>query len=350
MHRKHFSHHPYTDRVLIGKKKEITIGGVRMTKNFLNNVSKSEKNSPSSRIPGSSLSRNSILKHPSPKEKSEKVSPKNIKLLKIQNLKTLKKTTNESPGLQFRQSPKNSPKTTFLKHKKSRPNIFESSKSNPSLQTKIPFEKEREILIRSIKKHFDENPVELLSDLGYYSLVKLLGQGAFGKVMLGIQILTEKKVAMKAISRAYLENELSRRKIFREVYILKKIRSNFVVKILEVFESQENFLIVMEYMPGGDLLNYLKKNGRMSEDLAKKIFYQVIQGAVTIHKYGILHRDFKLDNILLDRTMTNIKICDFGVSKLMHKGEIIMDQCGTPAYLAPEIVLDKGYEGFWSDI
>ena len=71
MHRKHFSHHPYTDRVLIGKKKEITIGGVRMTKNFLNNVSKSEKNSPSSRIPGSSLSRNSILKHPSPKEKSE---------------------------------------------------------------------------------------------------------------------------------------------------------------------------------------------------------------------------------------------------------------------------------------
>jgi serine/threonine-protein kinase SIK2 len=147
-----------------------------------------------------------------------------------------------------------------------------------------------------------------------------------------------------------LDNEHSRRKIFREVYILKKLKSRFVVKILEVFENNENFLIVMEYMQGGDLLNYLKLHGKMSEDQCKKIFYQVVLGVQAVHKHGILHRDIKLDNILLDKSMNHIKICDFGVSKLVHKGEIITDQCGTPAYLAPEIVLDKGYEGFWSDI
>jgi serine/threonine protein kinase len=65
---------------------------------------------------------------------------------------------------------------------------------------------------------------------------------------------------------------------------------------------------------------------------------------------GVLHRDFKLDNILLDESLTTVKICDFGVSKLVKKGEIINDQCGTPAYLAPEIAADLGYEGFTVDI
>ena len=65
---------------------------------------------------------------------------------------------------------------------------------------------------------------------------------------------------------------------------------------------------------------------------------------------GILHRDFKLDNILIDEQYQTVKVCDFGVSKLVKKGETIYDQCGTPAYLAPEIAADMGYEGYTVDI
>ena len=359
MHRKNICSDPITEKASGWKaKRNIVVGGLKINKLSLQPFSKSEKNSPSAiksyKIRDTSTSRSSINRQSSPKTLKEtegKITPKNFKIFKANNIKTLKKSIQESSGLHIRQSPhRKSPKITFLKRKKSDKNVIETSKSNASLTKKFFFQKEKEDLIKLITSHFEENVADPSTSLKYYSMLKLLGEGAFGKVTLGVQILTGIKVAIKAIDRSHLQNEHSRRKIFREVYILKKLRSNYVVKILEVFESEDNFLIVMEHMQGGDLLNYLKINGKMPELLCKKIFLQIILGAITIHKHGILHRDFKLDNILLDKALTKIKICDFGVSKLMHKGEIIMDQCGTPAYLAPEIVLDQGYEGYWSDI
>lgn len=354
MHKKHISDNPMTDRSSRwGNKKNIIVGTLKINKNILQPYSKSEKNSPAAarkgKIRDTSSSRNSIIRQTTPKSAMEK-NPQNTKVSKIVNLTKLKKSPNEKSGLHIRQSPnRKSPHSTFLLHKSSKSSL-EPSKSKSHIRQKSFLKQEKDELQRMISKYFEENLTEPSTTVKFYSVLKLLGQGAFGKVMLGIQVLSGKKVAIKAIDKSHLLNEHSRRKIFREVYILKKIRSNYVVKILEVFESEENFLIVMEYMQGGDLLNYLKTNGKMPEDLCKKVFLQVVLGAITIHKHGVLHRDFKLDNILLDKSLTKIKICDFGVSKLVHKGEIIMDQCGTPAYLAPEIVLDKGYEGYWSDI
>jgi serine/threonine protein kinase len=96
----------------------------------------------------------------------------------------------------------------------------------------------------------------------------------------------------------------------------------------------------MEYCGGGDLLQFVKSKGRVHETEAKQIFKQIIQGARVCHTNYILHRDFKLDNILLDEQLTTAKICDFGVSKIVKPGRKMHDQCGTPAYLAPEIILD----------
>jgi len=73
-------------------------------------------------------------------------------------------------------------------------------------------------------------------------------------------------------------------------------------------------------------------------------------GAKECHSHNVLHRDFKLDNILLDRNLKTAKICDFGVSKLIKRNETIYDQCGTPAYLAPEIAAERGYENFTVDV
>ena len=209
---------------------------------------------------------------------------------------------------------------------------------------------EKLALIKYIAQHFlqfNECPVTTIE---FYRPIGLIGKGAFGKVLHCEHKLTGKKVAIKAISKAQLQNQRSQKKVFQEVYILRKIKSKFVIKILEVFESDKNFLMVLEYAGGGDLLHYVREKGKLKEEEAKKIFKQIVQGAISIHEAGILHRDFKLDNILLDSRYSIIKICDFGVSKIIKEGEIITDQCGTPAYLAPEIIKNQGYQGFYVDV
>ena len=81
----------------------------------------------------------------------------------------------------------------------------------------------------------------------------------------------------------------------------------------------------------------------------KRIFLQILLGLIHIHKKGIIHRDIKLDNILLNENL-DCKICDFGVSRVMLPNEVIYEKCGTPAYLAPEVIQEKGYSGFKADV
>ena len=130
---------------------------------------------------------------------------------------------------------------------------------------------------------------------------------------------------------------------------MKKIKHNNVIRILEVFDSTSHVLIVMEYAGGGDLLHYIKTRKRLSEDKARPLFRGIVLGLAHIHCRSVLHRDIKLDNILLTNDHI-VKICDFGVSKIINKNHFIREQCGTPAYLAPEIIEDKGYEPFFPDI
>ena len=104
----------------------------------------------------------------------------------------------------------------------------------------------------------------------------------------------------------------------------------------------------MEYICG-DLLGFIRKRSKISENAAKIIFKQLIEGLKYIHSNNIVHRDIKLDNILIDLSNT-VKICDFGVSKNINPGDIMHEHCGTPAYIAPEIFKDKGYEGYECDV
>ena len=105
----------------------------------------------------------------------------------------------------------------------------------------------------------------------------------------------------------------------------------------------------MELCPGGDLLNYVRKRRKLTEKNAKFLFKQIMQGIAYMHTIGIVHRDIKLDNILLDGH-GNVKIGDFGVSRRVDPDELLFEQCGTPAYIAPEIVQEIGYKGFPVDI
>ena len=184
--------------------------------------------------------------------------------------------------------------------------------------------KERERLIKYNKLYLKKYKQLPPTSLEYYEFVELIGKGAFGQVTLGIHKLTGRYVAVKAINKSYMQDTYSKQKVMQEVYILKKIRHSNIIRLFEVFQSPKHFLLVMEYADGGDLLQYVKKRQHLDEEAAKRIFKQVVHGIAHCHCRSVLHRDIKLDNILMDEE-GGIKICDFGVSRLITKNQSIQE-------------------------
>ena len=205
------------------------------------------------------------------------------------------------------------------------------------------------ILTNYIQGYFELYQTCPPTSVDYYKTLSIIGKGAYSKVVLCKHRLTGVKVAIKAIPKESLKTEYAQSKVAREISILRKIKSQYVVKILEVFDSEKNVLIVLEYA-GIDMLNFVKSKGKLNEQEAKNIFVQITKGAIDIHRAGVLHRDFKLENILIDPSSLSVKICDFGVSREIETQEVIFDQCGTPAYIAPEVIKGEGYSGFSLDV
>ena len=186
------------------------------------------------------------------------------------------------------------------------------------------------------------------TELSFYKYGRLLGKGAFGKVNIALHLASGRLVAIKSFNKKKLTTRRARRKIKTEIEVLCKLRSPFCTQIYDYFETDTHILIVMEYICG-DLLGFMRKRSKISEPTAKIIFKQIIKGLQYIHKRKIVHRDIKLDNVLIDLTNT-VKICDFGVSRILTPGDTMYEHCGTPAYIAPEIFRNEGYEGYSCDI
>jgi len=216
---------------------------------------------------------------------------------------------------------------------------------------KLDPKREKELIEISdlIKKYWKEMGRAPKTEVKYYKIGKMLGKGAFGRVSLGIHKLTGKFVAVKSISKKVMTDESSKTKVLREVSIWEQLQHPSVIRLYETFESEKHLLYVEELCVGGDLLTYVRKRRKLKENVAKFVLKQILDGLYYCHSKNILHRDIKLDNILLNADGM-VKICDFGVSKVVRKGERMVEQCGTPAYIAPEILRDKGYEGFAVDI
>ena len=199
-----------------------------------------------------------------------------------------------------------------------------------------------------IKSYYTKHNAYPKTKLPFYKFGRLIGRGAFGKVNLGLHILSGRIVAIKSFNKSKLETpSKARDKIYHEVSLMRNLKHNLIIRIYETIETSQYILIIMEHISGGDLLSFVKKRTKLSEKTAKYIFRQLITALKHIHSHNIVHRDIKLDNILIDLN-NNIKLCDFGVSKQIHKGMLLKDKCGTPAYIAPEILSsdnDNGYEG-----
>lgn len=209
--------------------------------------------------------------------------------------------------------------------------------------------KQRRLLIAKIieesKLSVDVPP----TGLEYYHIEKLLGEGSYGKVYKATSVLASAPVAIKCYERAKIKSETACRRIMQEIEILKYTCQPHIIKLYEIFENQKYIFMVIEYVDSGDLLNYLKLNGVFDEAHFMVIFKQIVRALHYLHFNGILHRDIKLDNVLIDSS-GQVKLCDFGVSRKMPKSELVHEHIGTPAYLAPEIVANKGYKGFQADV
>ena len=228
-----------------------------------------------------------------------------------------------------------------------------SSRSSVSYDANY-YMKESLKLANYISKYYSKNKKYPNTSLQFYKYGRLIGQGAFGKVNLGLNILTGRIVAVKSFDKN--NSELTgdnMKKILYETDLMKKLNHPNITKILEMFEDEKYFMIIMEYINGGNLFSFVKKRRKLSEKTAKFLFRQIIQGIKYIHEQNIVHRDIKLENLLIDLN-NNVKICDFGIGrKIKNKNQLLHDQCGTLMYMAPEILLsskEKGYEPFPVDI
>lgn len=179
----------------------------------------------------------------------------------------------------------------------------------------------------------------------YYEVKETLGKGKFGLVKSATHKKTGKKVAVKVMSKKEMtlqDVELQR----REIEILKMCQHPNIIRLLDIFENQDYIYIVMENLQGGDLFTYLEKRDfEISESRAKELSHQIATALYYLHSFGVAHRDLKPENILMvsDSETSDLKIVDFGLSKIIGPNESSLDPFGTLSYVAPEVLLQKPY-------
>lgn len=188
-------------------------------------------------------------------------------------------------------------------------------------------------------------------NLDEYNMGKQIGQGAYATVKYAVHKQTNRKVAIKTYEKFRLLDPTRKKSVHREIKILEKLEHPNVVKLYEIIDAPKQLHLVLEYISGCSLHTYLKKrpNRRLEELEVKKLFRQIILGVEYCHAQNVTHRDLKLENLLLD-DKHNIKIIDFGFSTCFSHDKKIRVFCGTPSYMAPEIVARKEYAGPPADI
>ncbi|KAK6133536.1 hypothetical protein DH2020_032665 [Rehmannia glutinosa] len=187
--------------------------------------------------------------------------------------------------------------------------------------------------------------------LGRYEIGKLIGHGSFAKVYHAKNVRTGESVAIKVIDKEKILKVGLIAHIKREISILRRVRHPNIVQLFEVMATKSKIFFVMEYVKGGELFNKVAK-GRLKEEVARKYFQQLVSAVAFCHARGVYHRDLKPENILLDED-GNLKVSDFGLSAIseqIKQDGLFHTFCGTPAYVAPEVLARKGYDAAKVDI
>ncbi|XP_059668780.1 CBL-interacting serine/threonine-protein kinase 23-like isoform X2 [Cornus florida] len=188
--------------------------------------------------------------------------------------------------------------------------------------------------------------------VGKYELGRTLGEGSFAKVKFARNLETGENVAIKILNKEKVLKHKMIGQIKREISTMKLIRHPNVIRMYEVMASKTKIYIVLEFVTGGELFDKISTRGRFKEDEARKYFQQLINTVDYCHSRGVFHRDLKPENLLLDANGV-LKVSDFGLSALpqqVREDGLLHTTCGTPNYVAPEVINNKGYDGAKADL
>ncbi|KAI0314956.1 hypothetical protein OF83DRAFT_396829 [Amylostereum chailletii] len=196
------------------------------------------------------------------------------------------------------------------------------------------------------------HPGRAIPKFGPYLLLQTLGEGEFGKVKLGLHTMWGEEAAVKLIKRHNIDSAVRMSKVEREIDVLRMLKHPNIVRLYDVIETDKYIGIILDYASGGELFDHILAHRYLKEKDACKLFAQLISGVWYIHERKIVHRDLKLENLLLDRNR-NVIITDFGfANRFEHRADDLMQtSCGSPCYAAPELVISEdSYVGSAADI
>jgi PAS domain S-box-containing protein len=184
--------------------------------------------------------------------------------------------------------------------------------------------------------------------VGEYYLLEVIGQGSFGKVRRAVHHTTKQQVAIKILPQTG-ESAVDMQRAMREIDILMKLSHPCIISLHQVIHHKQKLYIVMDYVHGTDLMAYIQSNNGLSEKEAQRCFRQIVSALDYCHEHGVIHRDVKPKNILVDM-QGNLKLIDFGMSNWIEEGKLRSTFCGTPAFASPEIILGIKYTGTQVDV
>ena len=201
------------------------------------------------------------------------------------------------------------------------------------------------------KKNFSISPETVkCKKVANYILSNTIGKGTFSTVKLGIHLPTQKKVAIKILEKDKIKDDDDLERIGREIHILTVLRHPNIAQLYETITTEKHIYIIMEYIEGHDLFQYIYANNHLDDLKASQLFRQLISTIEYIHTLGIVHRDIKPENILLNKQKTILKLVDFGLSNSYKHGDLLKTACGSPCYAAPEMISGEEYDGLYSDL
>ena len=223
-------------------------------------------------------------------------------------------------------------------------NKYSFSLSNKSIQRKIINNEKKN---KEIERKKSLKKGRILG--GQFILGEEIGKGTFGVVRVATHIITGEKVAVKILYKNRIKEENDKKRLEKEIKILKILRHNNIVQLYNVFQTEHNIFLVMEYIQGKELFEIIVKKRRLTEIESLFYFQQLISGIEYISKLGIAHRDLKPENLLISPKKL-LKIADFGLSNYSKNNEYLSTPCGSPSYAAPEMLSGQKYSGVKADL